>query len=297
MFLESLNINAHKNFLHPNMIDWNLVNKPEEVDFASQGLFGVPGKGAEAIAYIYKELAQLAEVEFHVASIMLQIIGEGRAERNKLWAGPDLVNAVSCFAAEETQHASTFYKYVRELSGKDITFHDNFYKERVKVYQGDISPLLKLAALCATAYVGESTITVFERRLKLIDPEMKRSFTRLLHLHGLDEARHIKLDHYVFDIVFPSLTSRQRAKVFDIIIQTEELNRKLELEAEKQIQSDFSVDFMSGNPAAELQQSMTEAFRRAAISETSLRHVDDFLAPEMRHLLLEFSGSERVHGD
>ena len=179
-----------------------------ELDFLAEHLYGHRDEHTRTVAYLYKELAQLAEIEMHVAMVMVRVIAESaQCDGDRLWVGSDLVHALSCFASEEIQHANTFYRYVRTLTGVDLKIENNFFRERLALYLGDERPLVKLAALCATAYVGESVITVFETRMKSVDPGMRSPFTYLLHLHGLDEARHIKVDHFMIDHVIPSLSA------------------------------------------------------------------------------------------
>ncbi|NVD98433.1 diiron oxygenase [Massilia sp. BJB1822] len=294
--LHNINLSAHQHFLHPNHMPWHAVRAEEELDFLSQQVCGRKDEQLRATAYLYKELAQLAEIEFHVASVMVRVIAESQMRgKGELWEGSDLVHALGCFASEEVQHANTFYRYVRTLTGCDYKLENNYFQERITLFQGEHSPLVKLAALCATAYVGESVITVFETRMRNMDPEMKSPFTRLLHLHGLDEARHIRTDHFVIDHVLPSLTPLERRQMEELINATEELNTTLALTSAAQLKRQFGVDFQTQNRSAEVQLAITLAFRRAILAGDSFRKVDDFLDNDTRALLKDFSQSERVH--
>ena len=294
--LPEINQHAHRQFLHPNKLPWSSVRTAEELEFLSTAVVGGKGEEAKACAYLYKELAQLAEIEFHVASVMVRVIGEGaNRSDSRPWLGSDLVQAISCFAAEETQHASTFFRYVRELTGKDFKIENNLYRERLAVYEGDEDPLVKLAALCATAYVGESVITVFETRLKGLDPGCQHFLTQLLHLHGLDEARHVRFDHLVFDEVIPGLGAREREQMESLINATEALNTQLAIAAKNQFTRQFDIDFSQGNLSAEVQFEMTQAFRTAILAGTSVRKIDDHMTRETRELVNRFSSSEIVH--
>lgn len=294
--LHNINASAHQHFLHPNHMPWHAVRDEAELEFLSETVCGRKDEQLRATAYLYKELAQLAEIEFHVASVMVRVIAESQMRgKNELWDGSDLVHALGCFAAEEVQHANTFYRYVRTLSGCDYKLENNYFQERIALYQGEHSPLVKLAALCATAYVGESLITVFETRMRNLDPAMKSPFTRLLHLHGLDEARHIRTDHFVIDQVLPRLSAVERRQMEELINATEELNTTLAMTSAAQLKRQFGVDFQAQNRCAEVQLALTMAFRRAILAGDSFRKVDEFLDSDTRALLKDFSESERVH--
>lgn len=294
--LHDINLVAHRHHLHPNHMPWHAVRSDEELDFLSRHLYGAPGHELAASAYLYKELAQLAEIEYHVASVMVRVIAESQMRgEGELWEGSDLVHALSCFAAEEVQHANTFYRYVRTLTGRDLKLDNNYFQERIALYQGDDAPLVKLAALAATAYVGESVITVFETRMKAIDPALRSPFTRLLHLHGLDEARHIRTDHFVIEHVVPRLSPAERRRMGELIAATEELNTTLAKTSAAQLKGQFGVDFQAGNRAAEIQLEMTQGFRRAILTEDGFRKVDEHIDDATRRLIAEFSMSDRVH--
>jgi len=296
LLLSDINLNAHRQFLHPNKISFDGLRAAEELEFLSTALVGRKGQEEKACAYIYKELSQLAEIEFHVAAVMLRVITEGCNETEQpLWDGNDLVRAIACFAAEESQHASTFHGYVRALTGQDYKVRDNLFRERMSIFSGDDPALVKLAALCATAYVGESVITVFENRLKSIDPGRRHHLTELLHLHGLDEARHIHFDHWVFDHVIPSLSVKERQRMAEMVEATEALNTQLAITAKDQFSEQFAVDFCEDNLSAQVQLQMTLAFRSAIQAGVSIRRVDEFITPETRSLIEKFSLSETVH--
>jgi len=294
--LHEINLAAHRQFLHPNHMPWHAVRAEEELEFLSLHVCGRKDEQLRATAYLYKELAQLAEIEFHVASVMVRVIAESQMRgKGELWEGSELVHTLGCFAAEEVQHANTFYRYVRTVTGCDYKLENNYFQERIALYQGDHAPLVKLAALAATAYVGESVITVFETRMKAIDPGLKSPFTRLLHLHGLDEARHIQADHFIIDHVLPRLTKQERGQMEELINATEELNTTLAITSANQLKRQFGVDFQAGNRSAEVQMAITQAFRKAILAGDSLRKVDDYLDSDTRALLRDFSHSDRVH--
>lgn len=294
--LAEINQEAHIHYLHPNRLPWREVGSAEELDFLSRSLVGTPGQEAKAVAYLYKELSQLAELEMHVASVLVRVLGELQSKPCTPYGeGGELYHALSCFAAEEINHANTFYRYVRELSGRDIKLADNLFKERIDLFAKDDSPLVKLAALCATAYVGESLITVFERRMKMLDPEQRFFFTKLLHYHGLDEARHILSDHFVFDHIIPNLAPAERTRMHEMIDAIETLNTELAIRSAIQIKTAFGTDYSSDNQSAAVQFRLAVAFRRIVQSGDLINKVDDGLDPDTASEIADFSSAYRVH--
>jgi len=294
--LAGINLEAHLHYLHPNRMPWDNCATEQELDFLSRSLVGSPGQEEKTIAYLYKELAQLAELEMHVSSVLVRVMAEIQSYPDgRLSSGETLYHALSCFAAEEIHHANTFYQYVRRLSGRDVKLLNNLFRERMELFQGDESPLVKLAALCATAYVGESIITVFERRMKTLDVDRRFFFTNLLHYHGLDEARHIRSDHFVFDHVVPSLTQSELRRMHQIIEDTENLNTQLALGAAKQFKEEFNVDFAEENHSARVQLMLTQEFRRIVQGGDLIKKVDDGLNSSIQTLLCDFSRAPTVH--
>lgn len=294
--LTAINQEAHIHYLHPNRLPWHEVGGAEELDFLSRSLVGAPGQENKAVAYLFKELSQLAELEMHVSSVLVRVLCELQGKPGTPYGeGNDLYHTLSCFAAEEINHANTFYRYVRELSGRDVKLTDNLFKERIDLFAADDSPLVKLAALCATAYVGESLITVFERRMKMLDPEQHFFFTKLLHYHGLDEARHILSDHFVFDHVIPNLKPAERARMHEMIDAAEVLNTELAIRSAAQIKTVFGTDYSRDNRSAAFQFKLTMAFRSVVQSGDLVRKVDDSLDSETTAEIMDFSGAHRVH--
>jgi hypothetical protein len=165
----------------------------------------------------------------------------------------------------------------------------------MKPFEGNDSPLVKLSALCATAYVGESLMTIIENRIKALDPDRNHFLTNLLHLHGLDEARHIRADHFVFDHVVPSLSDAERGRMHEIITRTEELNTQMALATGEQIKQQFGVDYTQDNPTARVQLELTMAFRQLVQGGELIRKVDDHLDMHLRETIREFSFSDGVH--
>ncbi|UXY17144.1 diiron oxygenase [Chitiniphilus purpureus] len=293
--LHQINARAHERTFHPAELEWPQSFPQEELDFISRMSFGETGHDYKAIAYITKELAQLAEIERHVSAVLTYVLSELQADDGPLADGFELHHALSCFAAEELQHANLFYRYVRLLSGRDFKYPENLFDMRVAPYQGPDSPYVKLAALCCSAYIGESVITVFERRARAMDPEMQFFFTRLLYLHGLDEARHIQLDHFVFDHVIPSLSPQEKRRMRQILDSTEALNTELAMRFEAHAKQHFEVDYTDGNPGHATQLKLTLAFRELVFGKQDICKVDDAMCDEQRQLIEDFSSSRCVH--
>lgn len=292
---KSINHYAHLNNLHPNRMPWEQAATDRELDFLSRALVGEAGQENKAVAYLYKELAQLAEIEMHVATVMTRILCELQAESTPFKAGDALYHAVSCFASEEINHANSFYQYVRHLSGRDIKLENNFFAERVALFSDNDAPLIKLAALCSTAYVGESIITVFERRLKVLDP-MQRSFlTQLLHFHGLDEARHIQCDQAIFEQIIPTFSAAENRRMHQLVQETEALNTQLAIASAETVKAAFDLDYTEGNIAARTQLDMTLRFREIVQSGEAIRNVDDYMDQETAAIVQQFSQASRVH--
>lgn len=302
MIIESLiqeifdiNKNSHINYLHPNRMAWENASTDKELDFLSKSLIGESHQEDKVIAYLYKELAQLAEIEMHVASTMSRILCELQQESSGFINQTGLFHSISCFASEEVQHANSFYQYVRHLSGRDVKLKQNNSKERLDLYAGNENPLVKLAALCSTAYVGESIITAFERRMKVLDPMNRMFLTQLLHYHGLDEERHIKFDHFVFEHIIPSLTPNERKSMHVMINTQEELNTQLALTTQEAVKSAFNLDYTEKNNAAKTQLDMTLRFREIIQSGEYIKKLDDHLDDDTKDILKSFSQSTKVH--
>lgn len=294
--IKQITSRAHIDTVHPGSISWPDCFDQEEIDFISVMAFGEPGHHEKAVPYVVKELSQLAEIEKHVTGVLSIVLSELQAEAShEINEGHFLHDALSCFAAEELHHANMFYRYVRVLGGKDIKYPENLYAQRVGLYQGSDSVWVKLAALCCSAYIGESVITAFENRCKAIDPEQKSYFTRLLTIHGLDEARHIKVDHFVFEQVVPRLSVEEKRRMMQITNATEELNTELSARFSKHVRDLFSVDFTHNNLAHSAQIQLTSAFRKHVFGCGDVKKVDDGLDSSVRELLASFSQSYKVH--
>jgi hypothetical protein len=293
--LSQINAKAHIDTVHPHGLEWPESFGPGELQFLSQAVFGRVGHEDAAVAYITKELAQLAEIERHVSAVLAYVMSELQKHDDELAAGFELHDALSCFAAEELHHANMFYRYVRLLSGRDFRYPENLFSQRVGLYLGEDSPYVKLAALCCSAYVGESVITVFEHRAKSLDPEMKFFFTRLLHVHGLDEARHIHTDHFVFEHVIPSLKPAQRRRMRQILEGTEALNGEVATRFEAHAKEVFGVDYTEGNWSHDTQLLLARTFRGIVLGGDEVRPVDEAINDEHRALLERFSSARHVH--
>ncbi|MEU8028978.1 hypothetical protein [Streptomyces sp. NPDC049099] len=293
--LRDIYADAHEQTLHPNLLGWPGRPDETELDFLSRVVYDRPGKGVEASAYLVKELAQLAEIERHVSAVFGIITAQLGADDSPLSAGYDLHHALNLFAAEEYLHSDFFYRYVRELAGKDVKLADSLFMERLALYQGDDSPYVKLAAMCMSAYIGESVITVFEKRTAHLDPGQKHFLTRLLWAHGMDEARHVQVDHVVLEHVIPSLTEAERDRAYELFRGTEELDRELANRFQDLVRELFGLDHQPGNRAWQIQQQLTGAFRAALAESWPPVPVDEHIDAATRALLVEFSGSDHVH--
>lgn len=286
---------AHEQTLHPNQLGWPGKPDEAELDFISRVVFDEPGHGWAASAYLVKELAQLAEIERHVSAVFGIITAQLGGDTNPVSEGYDLHHAMMCFAAEEYLHSDFFYRYVRELAGQDVRLADSLFPERLKLYQGDDSPYVKLAAMCLAAYIGESVITVYERRTALLDPERRYFFTKLLWAHGMDEARHVKVDHVVLEHIIPAFDEHERQRTMEIFGGTEECNRIIAGRFQELVTRLFGVDYTKDNPAAAIQIRLTNAFREGIFAQWPPRPVDERVDDETRKLLVDFAGSEIVH--
>ncbi|WP_131744874.1 hypothetical protein [Frankia sp. Cppng1_Ct_nod] len=288
---------AHVRTFHPNAFDWSEASTPSELAFLSEVVYGELDHETQAVAYVTKELAQLAEIERHVSAVIALTIGELHDLPDPVNVGHDLHHALSCFAAEEIQHANTFYRYVRMLAGSEARVDKALFNERFDVFRTDDHPYVKLVALCCSAYVGESVITIFEHRADALDPHRARFFTRLLHTHGLDEARHIKIDHVAMKSLYPALTIRQQSRVRQLVRQIEELNRRLAQSFQQTTELLLGVDFVTDNPAAAVQLQLTRTFAERIFTEDGALHTaDEVLDAELRGLISAFSGVDNVHG-
>ncbi|MFB7246749.1 hypothetical protein CW362_40375 [Streptomyces populi] len=293
--LRDIYADAHEQTLHPNLLGWPGPPDAAELDFISRVVYDQPGRSLGGCAYLVKELAQLAEIERHLSAVFGIITAQLGADDSALSEGYDLHHALNLFAAEEYIHSDFFYRYVRELAGADIKLADSLFMERLALYEGDDSPYVKLAAMCMAAYVGESVITVFEKRTAHLDPRRERFLTRLLWAHGMDEARHVQVDHVVINHVIPSLTAAERDRAFEIFCATEELNAELGGRFQQLVRDQFGLDHTPGNRAWEVQQELGQVFRRALAESWPPVPVDERLDDTTRALLLDFAGDERVH--
>ncbi|MFE7194524.1 hypothetical protein [Kitasatospora sp. NPDC057541] len=292
--LERVNELAHINTFHPNALPWEKARGEAELAFLSRVCFAEEGHEQAAVAYAVKELAQLAEIERHVSAVMSIVLSEVQGKEDPFTEGRGLHDALSCFASEELNHANAFYRYVRELGGTDFTLPDNLFAERLALFLGDESPYVKLAALCCTAYIGESLITVIERRTRSHDPQMQYFLSKLLHLHNLDEERHIRTDHWVIDQLIPSFDAEEHAAMRRIITATEELNFRLAGLFEQQAKTVFGLDYTEGNLIHEMQTQLGIAFSKHALSGP-ITKLDDAIDEETRALLERFSGATSIH--
>ncbi|GAA2624343.1 hypothetical protein [Streptomyces vastus] len=292
--LRDIYAGAHEQTLHPNALGWPGRPDERELEFISRVVFDRPGMAREGCAYLVKELAQLAEIERHLSAVFGIITSQLGADTSPISAGYDLHHALSCFAAEEYLHADFFYRYVRELAGEDVKLADSRFSERLALYQADDSPYVKLAAMCMAAYIGESVITVFEKRTAHLDPGREHFLTKLLWAHGMDEARHVQVDHVVLEHIMPSFSEAERRRAFEIFAGTEDHNFELAGRFKQLILDVFSVDHTVDNPAWDMQLRLTSAFRQAMTDTWPPSPVEERLDDETRKLLRDFAGADRV---
>jgi hypothetical protein len=293
--LDNITKLAHVNTFHPNAFHWAEAATAEELAFLSQISFEEPGHERAATAYVTKEMAQLAEIERHVSAVMTIVMSEMQGDGHELSAGFELHHALSCFAAEEVNHADTFYRYVREISGLEPALAENLFAERLALYQGPESPYVKLAALCCSAYIGESVITIFERRTVAFDPGRARFLTRLLYVHGLDEARHVQTDHFVINEIIPSFGREEQEQMRRILTRQEELNTMLAMRFEQAVKELFGVDYTAGNSSYEMQMRLTRIFSEKVLGSDVIRPVDEILDADDLELLQDFARVSSVH--
>lgn len=293
--LNAINSNAHMNTFHPNSLSWPETVNADEQDYISRFCFGHAGEQHKAIAYIAKELAQLAEIEKHVTAVLTIALSELQGFEHPLNQDYALHNALSCFGAEELNHANTFFRYVRHLTNIDFRLTNNLFDERVAVYQKDDSPFVKLVAMHASAYVGESVITAFEYRARDMDPDENYFFTEVLVKHALDEHRHVEFDHFVFDEILPTLSPEEKDRAREMAMETERLNGLLASAFEQHAITTLGTDYRIGNRAWDVQMKLTARFRDIVFSGTEIGKVDNALTEEDKALLQAFSGLPTVH--
>jgi hypothetical protein len=292
--LSRVNDLAHVHTFHPHALPWERAYNDEELRFLSRVAFGEEGHEQASVAYVVKELAQLAEIERHVSAVMAIALSQLQNDDGPLGRGTPLHDAISCFAAEELNHSNAFHRYVREMSGADFAVQDNLFQERLDLYLGSESPYVKLAALCCTAYIGESLMMVFERRTRTHDPKLAYFLPTLLHLHNLDEERHIQVDHWIINELIPSLSEEEMSQLRSIVLRTEELNFKLAGAFEVRAKEFFGLDYTDGNLAAALQMRLTIGFATQVLTGT-ICPVDEAIDDETRRLVADFSGADWVH--
>lgn len=280
---------------HPSSLDWPEMLSDAEVRYCSRFVFGDEQHGPEALLYIAKELAQLSEIEKHVSTVMALLLTEFGGIDHELVTGYGLHNALSCFAAEELLHADMFYRYVRLLLGRDFKLADNRMAARLALYQSDDSLFVKLGGLVSGAYVGESVMTVFEHRIDRMDPGTKFFVSKVVKLHGADEARHIQFDHFVFEHVIARYSPEETRRFRQILQGQLELNRALGLDFERLARSTTGLDYLTGNVAHATQQRLLEVFAKLVFAGGRARRIDEVLDASAQSMLSEFAGILNIH--
>ena len=293
--LIEINRHAYRQTSHPSSLAWPDALAADEIAFCSRFVFDDEHHRPEALMYIAKELAQLSEIEKHVSTVMALMLADLGGASGELFAGYALHNALSCFAAEELQHADMFYRYVRLLLGRDFKLADNRMAARLALYQGDDSLAVKLGALVAGAYIDESVMTVFEHRIDRIDPEHRWFVSQVVKLHGADEARHIEFDHFVFDHVIPSYSPSETQRFGQLLQGQLELNRALGVDFEHFAIATLGRDYLAGNVAHATQQRLLDVFARLVFAGGRARRIDDVLDAGVRGVLTDFAGISQIH--
>jgi hypothetical protein len=143
--------------------------------------------------------------------------------------------------------------------------------------------------------VGETIITVFERRILRRDPGKRHFLSRLIWAHGLDEARHVQFDHYVFRTVIPELTDQEWTRFGQILGAQNLINKQMGDALDRQMLDHFGVDFVAGNPSRQFQDRLQVALVTSVFRDRHIKSADDVLDPDSRAAVAEFSGSARIH--
>ncbi|BDU77650.1 ferritin-like domain-containing protein [Mesoterricola sediminis] len=278
---------------HPDALPWPSKLDPAEHAFCSR-VCGFPTiRMNESRAYWGKELAQLADIERHV-SICLGLIS-GFASDSGLLGGVPMMNAMLRFAAEEYQHANMFYRYVELLIGQPLDLSGESLEHRLGLFLGPESPGAKLVALLASAYPGETVITLFEHRVRLFDPTQRHFATRMLVAHGLDEARHIQFDHYVLGQLAPSLDDGEWADARRLCRNMEAANHALAERYEARMRQILPCEFVEGNTAARIQRHFSQKLLRETLAGRTFRLADQALSSQDRALVMDFTGRASIH--
>jgi hypothetical protein len=291
--LSSINERADLCTLHPDALPWPGRLSEEELRFNIR-LCGLPAEGMDAArAYLGKELAQLADIERHI-SICLGLLS-GHAAASNLLGGAPMVNAMMHFAAEEFMHSNMFYRYVELLLGNPLDLSDETLDKRLGLFLGPETTASKLVALLGSAYPGESVITIFEHRMRMLDPRSSHFITRMILAHGLDEARHIQFDHFTFAKVLPALTEQEWRDSQRICRAMGAFNHGLSQRYAAAVTEVLPIDFVRGNQAARAQLALTQKLLEETLSGRSFRSADQAMSTEDQAMLLDFAGTRWIH--
>ena len=291
--LQAINLRADLRTFHPDALPWpSRLGGLERIHYTR--ICGLPSERVEeAKAYLGKELAMLADVERHI-SICLGLIC-GQAASSRLLEGEPMMNAMMLFAAEEYQHSNMFYRYVDLLLGMPLDLSAETLATRLGLFQGPEAPEVKLVALLASAYPGETVITIFEHRMRRLDPGQEHFLTRMIGAHGLDEARHIQFDHYVFGKLLPLLTDEELLAAQRLCRAMAVCNQVLSTSYEAATRNLLGVDYLEGNEAARTQRWFHQRLVEETLSRRAFRSADAVLADEDAATLFRFAGVEAVH--
>jgi hypothetical protein len=118
----------------------------------------------------------------------------------------------------------------------------------------------------------------------------------MIILHGLDEARHIELDHLVFRQVLPALSPAEFADAQRIYGQMMAQNHALgERYAAVAREAFGGIDYLEGNEAARTQLAFTQTLAQCTLSKREFPMADAALSDAQRAELLAFTGVDAIH--
>jgi hypothetical protein len=184
---------------------------------------------------------------------------------------------------------------VRVLNGRDLHVPSNLMADRIALFRGPESPFLKLVALIGSAYVGETTITLFQHRIAKLDPERRHFISKMIWSHDQDEKRHIRFDHFVFGTLLPSLTLEERKRFGEILTAQTTMALALGARLDAIIGETFGVEYVEGNKARALQYGLLRSWGGKLFASEQVRFADDVIDEEERRLVSEFAGVDRIH--
>lgn len=293
--LDDINAGAHLVTVNPWSLPWRDAGGEADREMISRFTYEDAGHASEGAAYVVKELVQLSDIESHVAAVMASVLCELPRESRPLARSSSLDTALSTFAAEELHHSGMFRRYTEILAGEALRLDQNLAEERLALYRGNDAPYVKIAALVASAYPGESLFTVFSRRFVVLDPSSDSFCAQLVRAHDVDESRHIQFDHLVFDQIVPALSPAEFMRMMEILKKQIEYNLALSDRYAALVGSRLGVDFVTGNYAHATQMRLAQAFASRLFGPKGVSRVDDIIDGGTADVLRGFSGSPSIH--